>query len=71
VLPGWARTIAVAVPTSHVFESMRTILAGGPTPWGELGVAVMLDVVYLAAGFAFARWMFATLRRRGFVTRYV
>jgi hypothetical protein len=34
-------------------------------------VAAALDAVYLAAGFAFARWMFATLRRRGYVTRYV
>ena len=71
VLPGWAQAVANAVPTSHVFESMRTILAGGGTPWGQLAVALALDAVYLAAGFAFARWMFATLRRRGYVTRYV
>lgn len=70
-LPGWAQAVASAFPTSHVFESMRAILAGHPAPWGELGIALALDVVYLAGGFAFARWMFATLRRRGYVTRYV
>jgi ABC-2 type transport system permease protein len=71
VLPGWAQSIASAFPTSHVFESMRQILAGGPTPWSELGVALGLDAVYLAAAFAFAKRMFALLRRRGYVTRFV
>jgi ABC-2 type transport system permease protein len=70
-LPGWAQGVASAFPTSHVFEAMRAILAGRPAPWGELVVALALDAVYLAAGFAFARWMFATLRRRGYVTRYI
>jgi ABC-2 type transport system permease protein len=69
-LPGWAQGVAAAFPTSHVFEAMRTILAGNPAPWSQLGAALALDVVYLAGGFAFARWMFATLRRRGYVTRY-
>jgi ABC-2 type transport system permease protein len=70
-LPRWAQTVATALPTSHVFEAMRTILAGGSAPLGQLWIALSLDVVWLAVGFGFARWMFATLRRRGYVTRYV
>ena len=70
-LPGWAQAVANALPTSHLFEAMRAILTGTPPPWGELGIAASLDVVYLVAGFAFAKWMFGTLRRRGYVTRYV
>jgi hypothetical protein len=63
--------VAAALPTSHVFEAMRTILGGGGTPWHQLWAAFVLDVPYLAGGFVFARWMFATLRRRGYVTRFV
>jgi ABC-2 type transport system permease protein len=71
VLPAWARSIATIFPTSHVFESMRTILAGGTTPWNQLAIGLGLDAIYLAGAFAFARGMFATLRRRGYVTRFV
>lgn len=71
VLPAWAQAIARALPTSYVFEGMRTVLAGGPTPWRDLGLAFALDAVYLTAGLAFARSMFGVLRRRGYVTRYM
>jgi ABC-2 type transport system permease protein len=71
VLPGWVQTVAQALPVARVFEAMRTVLAGDPAPWGELGVAFALDVVYIAAAAAFAHRMFLTLRRRGYVTRYV
>ena len=70
-LPGWAQGVAAILPTSHLFEGMRAILAGHPAPWDQLVIAMGLDAALLAAGFAFARWMFATLRRRGYVTRYV
>lgn len=71
VLPGWAQAVSRAVPTSHIFESMRTVLAGGAIPWDALAAALVLDVVYLAAALAFAASMFGVFRRRGFVTRYM
>jgi ABC-2 type transport system permease protein len=70
-LPGWAQAIANALPTAHVFESMRTVIAGGAPPWDRLALALALDVVYLFAGMAFAKRMFGVLRRRGYVTRYM
>jgi ABC-2 type transport system permease protein len=71
VLPGWAQHIAAFLPTAQVFESMRTVLAGGAIPWGRLGLAFALDAAYLTGAFWFARSMFATLRRRGYVTRFM
>jgi ABC-2 type transport system permease protein len=71
VLPTWAAVLAKGLPTSYVFEAMRSVLAGGPAPWGNLAIAFLLDFVYLAAGMAFARAMFGVLRRRGYVTRYM
>lgn len=71
VLPGWAQTLAWWLPPSHVFESMRTVLAGRPTPWGSLAIALALDALYLVGAFAFANRMLLQLRRRGFATRYM
>ncbi len=70
-LPGWAQAISSALPTSHVFESMRTIIAGGSPPWGKLFIALALDGLYLVLGMWFAKSMFNLLRRRGYVTRYM
>ena len=70
-LPGWVQGISAMFPTSHVFEAMRAVLANHPTPWGRLTAAAGLDILYLAAGFAFAQRMFVTLRRRGYITRFV
>ena len=70
-LPGWAQAIAQVLPTAHVFEAMRTVIAGGAPPWDRLLLAFALDVVYLALGMLFAKRMFDLLRRRGYVTRYM
>ncbi|MBI4728670.1 MAG: ABC transporter permease [Acidobacteria bacterium] len=71
VLPGWAQAVAQGLPLARVFEAMREVIAGGPVPWDRLGMALALDLAYLVAAAMFARAMFATLRRRGYVTRYV
>lgn len=70
-LPGWLQPISLSLPTSHVFESMRTVLGGGAAPWDRLALAFVLDLIYLAVAMFFAHSMFTTLRRRGFITRYM
>ena len=70
-LPGWAQAIAKALPSARAFEAMRTVLAGHPMPWGSMAIAVGLDLLYLGAGLLFARSMYNTLRRRGYITRYM
>jgi len=71
VLPGWVQSVAQMLPLARVFEAMRTVLAGRPAPYGSLGIALALDVLYVVAAAVFAHRMFLTLRRRGYVTRYV
>ena len=70
-LPGWAQAIATFVPPAHVFELMRAAIAGREPAWGGLWAAIALDLIYLAAAFAFARSMFAAFLRRGLITRYM
>lgn len=70
-LPSWAQTVAAIVPPAHVFELMRAELAGTTAEWGSLWAAILLDIAYLAAAFAFARSMFTAFLRRGLITRYM
>lgn len=70
-LPGWARAVGRAMPPAWVFESMRSVLAGRPAGGGQLLMALLLNVVYIAAAGLFARVMLGVFRRRGYVTRYM
>ncbi len=70
-LPGWAQALASGVPTSHIFEAMRTVIAGRPVPWNGLWAAFALDALYLGLGLSFASHMFKVLKRRGYITRYM
>ncbi len=65
VLPAAVRPIALALPSAHVFEGMRTAIAGGGVAWNELAWASGLNVVWLAgAALLFAR-QFRAARERG------
>lgn len=64
VLPEALRAVAAVVPATHVFEGMRTVLNGGAIPWDRLGLAALLDAVYLAA----ALWLYAVTLRHARVT---
>lgn len=69
VLPGWLQPVALALPSTHVFEGMRAVLAGQPTVWGEVGVATGLNAIYLGL----AGWLFAATlrgaRQRGLLVK--
>jgi ABC-2 type transport system permease protein len=65
VLPAAVRPIALALPSSHVFEGMRAVLQTGTVRWDHLAAAASLNVVWMAAaGLLFAR-QFRAARERG------
>ncbi len=55
VLPAWLQPIAMALPCTPVFEGMRAVLAGAPTPWHHIQSAILLNVVWGSL----AAWFFA------------
>ena len=55
VLPGWLQPIAKTLPCTPIFEGMRAVLAGKPTPWGDIQHAFLLNLVWGAL----AAWFFA------------
>ena len=65
ILPVWLQPVALALPSAHVFEGMRQILADGTINWGHLGAAVGLNAVWMVlAVLLFAR-QFRAARERG------
>jgi ABC-2 type transport system permease protein len=69
-LPAWMRGISRVLPPSYVFESIRTILAGGAVPMERLLWAAALAAVdVLLACWVFTRtYRFAV--RTGLIARY-
>lgn len=69
-LPAWMRWISHVLPPSYVFESIRTILAGGKASVGTLGLALglaILDVVLACMAFS---WTYRFAVRTGLIARY-
>jgi ABC-2 type transport system permease protein len=65
VLPAAVRPIALALPSAHVFEGMRQVLAHGGIAWDHLAWAAGLNAVWMsAAAVLFAR-QFRVARERG------
>jgi len=62
--------ISHLLPPSYVFQSMRTILAGGPVSWAALAWSISLAGLYiLLAGWFFAR-IYHRAIRTGLIARY-
>lgn len=59
VLPAVVQPIALALPSSHVFEGMRAALSG-VIRWDHLAWALGLNMVWMAAGI----WLFAAQFRQ-------
>ena len=68
VLPWWMQPVARVLPASHVFEGMRGVLGGHGVPWGELGWATGLNVLWLAASALLFARQFQAARERGALT---
>ena len=65
VLPAAVRPIALALPSSHVFEGMRQVLLHGTVAWGHMAWAAGLNAAWLLAGILLFTWQFHRARVRG------
>lgn len=64
-LPTWLQYVAAVLPSSHVFEGMRAVLFDHTFRMDLLLHAVLLNVVYLSAGFYSFLAFFKVARVRG------
>jgi ABC-2 type transport system permease protein len=69
-LPAWMQVIGKAMAPSYVFEGMRAIVAGKPTPWGQLAMGLGLSGFYLALACLTFAAVYRHAIRTGLIARY-
>ena len=69
ILPEWLQPIAWALPSAHIFEGMRAVLAEDVFRAKLLINAIMLNVLYIAAGFTMFLYVFRLARIKGFLVQ--
>lgn len=65
VLPEWLQPMAWALPSSHVFEGMRSVLREHVFPLHHFRDAFLLNLGYLAVGLGLYTFSFRIARKRG------
>ncbi len=65
VLPEWLQPVALALPPTHVFEGMRSILLNGTFDAGTLWWALGLNAVYFVVGYLAFSWFLRSARING------
>ena len=65
VLPGWLQVVAYAVPTSYVFEGMRTVLLQHEFRSDLFFEALAINLAYMAAGVALYLLAIGYARKHG------
>jgi len=69
ILPPLLQKVAFILPTSHLFEGMREVLAGRSVPVNELVWTVALNFIYFVLAVLFFYWMLNIARGRGILSR--
>ena len=64
-LPEWAQPLALAMPPTHVFEGMRSILLDGVFDASSMWKALGLNIVFVALGYGSFRLFLASARVNG------
>jgi len=65
ILPQWAQTISLLLPTSYIFEGAREIITGQSLDWQKVLVAAVLSIFYLSIGFIFLYRSFIKILDKG------
>jgi ABC-2 type transport system permease protein len=69
-LPTVLQPIALALPTTHAFAALRSLVDHHGSDWSQLAIAAVGVAVMLALSMAFLVAMLRTFRERGYITRY-
>lgn len=69
ILPGWLQPLARALPITHVFEGMRSLMTTGNFSFESLAWAFGLNILYLIASAWFFVRMFNHVKRMGLLAK--
>jgi ABC-2 type transport system permease protein len=65
ILPSWMQVVGKCLPTTYVFEGMRSVLNGEQFSWALWLKSFGLALVFLVASIVFFTWMFEKSRAKG------
>lgn len=65
ILPSWAQTISMFIPSSYIFEGIREILFTGNISYDKLIVSFILNIAYLILAICFFIFMFNKSKKLG------
>jgi ABC-2 type transport system permease protein len=68
-LPGVFYDISLLVPTSYVFEGMRTAVESQLIPWTPIMHGMGLTLIYMAVGYIFFGQMIERSRKKGYLAQ--
>lgn len=69
-LPAWAQKIGLALPSTYIFEGMRSVLFKGSMDINYLVISFILNIVYLVLALLFYRWMFKVAMEKGLLIKF-
>ncbi len=69
-LPAWMQFVARGMPTSYVFEGMRTVLGEGRIDYSGLITAIILSAVYFILAVWFFVWSFRRAKETGALMKF-
>lgn len=69
VLPGVLKKIAFFIPSAHVFEGMRKVIANGAFPAEELLRAGVLNAAYILLSIVYFWWNFRKVKEKGLLAK--
>ena len=69
VLPEWLQAVALSLPSTYVFQGMRQVMEGGGINWGQMELALGLNLVYMVLGGLFFGLMLRSVRIKGYLAR--
>ena len=65
VLPVWVQPLSRMIPSSHVFEGMRSVLETGQIPYESLIYATLLNSVYVSLAICFFYYTLRVVKEKG------
>lgn len=68
-LPASIQWISYLIPTTYVFEGMRSVIMTGALPTRELWLALGMNFVYLALALGLFYWMFRRVKEKGLLLK--
>jgi ABC-2 type transport system permease protein len=69
VLPEWLQAVSLGLPSTYVFQGMRQVMEGGGINWGQMELALGLNLVYMVLGGLYFGLMLRSVRIKGYLAR--